>query len=266
MPPGDDFETQWAAGVHADALLFLASAYDADDAGPRRTRLRTLVAAAVAHAVKGQTDRGAWGDARGGGEADDTQLTAGVLHALAAARAAGVEVPAAVFERAARYYAAATTTEGGVTYSLSAVRPGGARADVTNPVSTALAAASFLTAPRRPPELRRWVAAAERTMPAVPGSSRPGGFTSSVAFMLQSLAFARVAHALGDDGYRSLVPGASGGVMRWSAHRERLFPCVRGAQSPDGSWADASFGPARATALALIILQLDNDYLPAFSR
>ena len=41
---------------------------------------------------------------------------------------------------------------------------------------------------------------------------------------------------------------------------------VEDAQTADGSWADQNFGPAYATSLALVILQLDNDYVPAFSR
>ena len=54
--------------------------------------------------------------------------------------------------------------------------------------------------------------------------------------------------------------------MRWSAQRAAIHKALKDTQSKNGSWVDQNFGPAHTTALALIVLQLDNDYLPAFSR
>ena len=54
--------------------------------------------------------------------------------------------------------------------------------------------------------------------------------------------------------------------MRWSAYRALLFKAVKATQGKDGSWPDVYIGPAYSTALALMILQLDNDFVSAFSR
>ena len=73
------------------------------------------------------------------------------------------------------------------------------------------------------------------------------------------------AHALGENGHRALDPNADE-PLRWTEYRARLYAHLKDAQSANGSWGDQSIGPEYATSLALIILQLDNDFLPAFSR
>ena len=55
-------------------------------------------------------------------------------------------------------------------------------------------------------------------------------------------------------------------MIRWSAFRARVFAELKKIQVEDGSWKDAFIGPAQATGVALILLQLDNNYLPAFSK
>ena len=53
---------------------------------------------------------------------------------------------------------------------------------------------------------------------------------------------------------------------RAKGDRAKLYKAVVATQKPDGSWADVSFGPEYATPVALVLLQLDNDFLTAFSR
>ena len=85
--------------------------------------------------------------------------------------------------------------------------------------------------------------------------------------MQQHLALARLANALGEDGHRKLDPRMKDAdLLQWSAYRARLFGYLKATQVKDGSWADPFISPAYGTALALIMLQLDNNYLPAFSR
>jgi hypothetical protein len=54
--------------------------------------------------------------------------------------------------------------------------------------------------------------------------------------------------------------------VKWSAYRAALFKELKDAQGKDGAWVDKTSGPTYPTALALVILQFDNEYLPAFSR
>ena len=48
------------------------------------------------------------------------------------------------------------------------------------------------------------------------------------------------------------------------AYREGLFKYLASTQEAAGNWADPYAGAPYNTAVALIILQLDNNYLPAF--
>jgi hypothetical protein len=76
-----------------------------------------------------------------------------------------------------------------------------------------------------------------------------------------------VAYALGENGHRTLDPDAKpGDVLKWSTYRETVFRSIKTAQSADGSWVETVPGPVFGSAVALVILQMENDYLPAFSR
>lgn len=48
----------------------------------------------------------------------------------------------------------------------------------------------------------------------------------------------------------------------WSRVRDELIAI----QSDDGSWTDYQAGESYATAMALIVLQMPNRYLPIFQR
>lgn len=250
---------------HTHALLFLACAHDADDDADRRARVAKVLAKAVAYLVGQQTARGGWSQAaaRENGGFDDSQSTAAALQALLAARKAGAEVPKAATDRAFAYLTKATNKQGGVIYTLS----GGAlpRGNDGQPQVSAMAAVAALGHDgARPEVLRGWVAtgvgsnAAQRLQ-----NVRAGG----VYPLSDQLHIARTAFGLGEIGHRKLDPDArDGALVRWSAVRAPLFKELHKLQAKNGSWPDPNIGPEYATAVALLILQLDNDYLPAFAR
>ena len=105
-----------------------------------------------------------------------------------------------------------------------------------------------------------------KTAPYLPrGEKGPRPVLNNSYTLQQHLAVARVAYGLGDRGHRALDPAARDSeVLAWSAHREALFKYLKATQTADGTWIDQFIGPAYSTALALVILQLDNNYLPAF--
>ncbi len=268
LAPADDmFELGRYMQTHATALLFLVSAYDTDDDQPRRQRIGKLLDTGITFAVAAQTRAGGWGfvTARDGGDYGETSTTAFMLQALLTAERAGLKVPRSSLDRAARYLVSATNAEGGVIYSPSnGFFPQGGDGQ---PLSTAAAAAVLATAERKPAMLAKWVNFSKKTV-SLPAANRPLPPGSMNVFSLQQyLATARVAHTLGDTGHRLLAPEArEGELLRWSPYRNQLFKTLKSAQAADGNWPDPAFGASYLSALALITLQLDNNYLPAFAK
>lgn len=252
---------------HSQALVFLACAYDVDDDTERRKKVAKVLEQAVAYLAAAQTTRGGWGftaagDPNGGGY-DDSSSTATVLHALLAARKAGIDVPKALTDKGFAYLGRATNMQGGIIYSLTGnVVP---RGNDGQPGISAMAAASALALDSRPGQFAGWVtnAGSAVTQQYFVSLKQGGGVYS----LTQLLHVSRVAFALGDTGHRKLDPDArDAALLRWSDQRAKLFKTLKEMQGKDGSWNEVSFGPAYFSAQALVILQLDNDFLPAFSR
>lgn len=249
---------------HAQALLFLACAYDADGDRERRVRLAPLLERGVAFAVECQTPRGGWGFVRPapGADYDDGLSTATVLQAILAARKAGIEVPRKATDKAVQYLVRSSNPDGGIIYSSYGEQV--PRGNDGMPTISSAAAAGVLTADGpRPFLLPAWVTFGNRD--AVRQLQYLATNTSGV--IMYQFHAARAAYALGENGHRALRPDAPAAeVVRWSTYRATAFKALTAAQAKDGSWPDQTFGPQYTTALALIVLQLDNDYLPAFSR
>jgi hypothetical protein len=268
LVPDDPFDRVQPIPNHSAALLFLASAYDADEDEPRRTRLRKLLDAAVKYSADAQTTSGGWSLRPGpaGRDTATTRNTVAVLQSLHAARRAGIAVPREVTLRGTKYLEACTNREGGLMLSMRPANPQGGDGRAAE---TAVAAATALmSGEERRAALAEWVDFTRRNPPFLLSEDLPRPLASLNAVTLQHhLHVALTANALGDDGHRSLDASArEGNLLRWSEYRRRVFGYLKVAQNIDGTWPDASAGPAQATALALIILQLDNNHLPAFSR
>lgn len=257
VPADDPTEEGRYMQSHCAALLFLASAYDADGNVDHRKRLQKILARAVVFAIEGQTPQGGWGfvSSHESGGNDETPSTVFMVQALLAAKRAGIDVPQAAIDKAARYLVNATNAEGGLPYAPN--NAGGAQQ-----LQTAAGAAAFLTNDRRPSTMLKWIQYSRQTLPQ---AEPPIQINSSI--LQQHLAAARVIHNLGDGGHRALDPDTNdANLLRWTPHRARLFCFLKTTQNADGSWPDPFIGPVYTTSLALIMLQLDNDYLPAFSR
>jgi hypothetical protein len=253
---------------HTFGMMFLVSAHDVDTDAERAKRIAKLLDRAVAFSVKAQTASGGWGAfvPGSGFDADDTHSTALTLQALFAVRKAGFAVPEAALRKGVAHLVKATNRAGEVIYSTAGgVTPVGGDGQ---PASSACAAVALLASQElRPGVLRGWVKHTATTGPQqLVGLKNTTGFGLGYT-LLAHLQTARVYFALGEDGHRNLDPRAEdAGLMKWSAHRAALFKNVKETQGKDGSWADGNFGPAFTTALALVILQLDNEYVPALSR
>jgi squalene cyclase len=257
----DQFELARPMQAHTAALLFLASAYDVDDDAARRKRLRPILDNAMKYAIQGQTRRGGWGVLPAPlYEYDDSASTALMLQALLATDKAGIPVPRGAVEKATKYLLDATNSDGSVNYAL-------VNGNFPQPYATTAATAALLATDRKPSALARWVTYTKRNAAFLPSSERINAAAYNSSALQQYLTTARIVHALGDSGHRTLDPSTKEpDLLRWSPHREGLFKYLKAAQSADGSWPDNVIGTSYGTALTLILLQLDNNYLPAFGR
>jgi hypothetical protein len=251
--------------THANALLFLACAYDSDDDAERRARLEKLLAKATRFLIDQQTERGGWGfiGPRDGNSFDDSQNTVTALQALLAVRKAGVPVPRAATDKALQYLARATNRDGGIIYTnFNGQVPMGN--DGQPGISAGAAAGTLTFDGPRPDQLAGWV----RNTKLINGPAQPQFIRNGGAYvLLQQYQASRVAFALGESGHRRMDPKVpDNDQFRWSTHRAAVFAALKEIQAKDGSWSDYAFGPSYSSALALIILQLDNEYLPLFSR
>lgn len=254
-------EINWDINGHASAALFLICAYDVDDDEPRRERLAKLIRKALAYLVDAQTERGGWGYTITDKNYDDSDATTAVLRTLFAARKVGFDVPRRTTERGVQYLVKATGRNGVLAYNEVSVDINGETP--ADPTRTAGAASALLMFDgNRPDVLTRWVKSAKETASPVMQNLA----TNPIA-QYQQYNMARTAYGLGEDGHRRIDPAAKGAdLMTWSGYKSAAFKPLRDAQEKDGGWQEVFFGRAHTTASALIILQLDNGYLPAFSR
>ena len=249
--------------LHADALLFVACAYDVDDDPVRRARLGKLVERAAAYLANRQTADGGWSYVTPQpGTVGNSHTTAGALQALLAVRKAGLMVPKETIDRAFGYFVQATDSDGGV---AAAARPGAASARGQTLYSGMAAACAVMHDERRNAPLGKWATSANQQSPSQLKTLFDNGNCGIALFQLE--APARVAYALGEHGHRELAPDVPAAAqLRWSTYRAALYKLLADSQARDGSWADSNYGPEFATAQGLILLQLENGYLPAFAR
>jgi hypothetical protein len=241
--------------THAYALLFLACVYDVDDDAVRHKRLGKLLTEAVDYAETTQSGRGGWGNNVRAGRADDPLTTVTMLQGLMAARKAGIDVPGKLIDKAIGYTVTALTD--GPNLDLLVADS----SDVPPRTLSGATAALFMFDGRRPAAFVRWLGNLSTT------GVRPWPARASTASMSTQFHMARVAYALGENGHRQFDPDARAeNLLKWSAYRETVFRSIKAAQSADGSWVETVPGPVFGSAVALVILQMENDYLSAFSR
>jgi squalene cyclase len=254
---------QYLSG-HAQALLFLVCVHDADDDTERARRVAVLIEKGITFAAECQSTRGGWGyvRARDGSDYDESQSTGLMLQALFAARKSGFVVASAVLTKGVGYLVKATNRDGAVIFSIyNNIVPRGNDGQ-TAPTATAATCVLMSDGPR-PDQLPRWVRFAGSTVRVQARNIRATGSIT----LFQMCQVARSAYALGERGHSRLEPTApEGELVTWSAYRAMMFKAIKEAQNKDGSWSDRTFGPVYSTSLALVVLQLDNEYLPALSR
>jgi len=200
--------------------------------------VREKLAAAVKLIVSTQNDEGGW---RYEPKRQDADLSVTICQvmALRAARNAGIFVPNETVDRCVEYVKRSQNADGGFMYMLS--QPG----ESQFPRSAAGVVALYSAGIYEGEELEKGL---DYLMQHVPGGT----------------AMSRDSHYYYGHYYAVQAMWQAGGP-RW----QQWYPAIRDTllaqQKPDGSWFDnvaAEYG----TAMACIILQMPNNYLPIFQH
>ena len=221
---------------HGFAVLFLSETY-----GMARTpELRDNLGRAVQVIIHSQNEEGGW---RYQPEPKDADLSVTVCQvmALRAARNAGIAVPSETIDRAIAYVKSCQNPDGGFRYTL---------ADKKQPSQFARSAAGVVALYNagiyEGPEIDKGLGYLEQFLP---GHEQITGDT----------AFYSYAH------YYAIQAMWHAGGERWLEWYPSIREELLARQRVDGSWMD-SICAEYGTAMACIVLQVPNNYLPILQR
>jgi hypothetical protein len=218
---------------HGFATLFLAEVYGMS----LREDLREKLQRAVELIVGTQNPEGGWRYQPLPRDADISVTVCQVM-ALRAARNAGIHVPAETIDRSIDYVKRSQTADGGFMYMVQ----GGQSAF---PRSAAGVVALYSAGIYEGPEIEK-------------------GLEYINQFIPRGSAFNRESHFFYGHYYAVQAMWHAGGA-RWSTWYPAIRESLIARQRDDGSWMD-SICPEYGTAMACLILQMPNNYLPIFQR
>lgn len=220
---------------HGFATLFLAEVYGMTG----RKDIREKLSLAVNLIVQTQNDEGGWRYFPVKRDAD-ISVTVCQIMALRAARNSGIFVPKDTVDRCIKYVKACQKKDGAFQYQLGHGR------DSRFPRSAAGVVALYSAGEYKSPEIKKGIAFLMRFLP-----SRNRLRPSDYYFYGHYYGVQAMWHA-GGDAWRLWYP----------AIRDELL--LR--QEPNGSWENRLQNPEYGTAMALLVLQMPNNYLPIFQR
>lgn len=218
---------------HGFATMFLSEAYGMTP----RSDVRDKLEKAVRLIIASQNDEGGWRYDPKPSEADISATVCQVM-ALRSARNCGLFVPKETVDRCIDYVKACQNDDGGFKYQRRT------KSESQFARSAAGLAALYTSGVYDGPEVTRALSYLQQ--------HQPRGFLIDPHYFYGQYYAVQAMYQAGGD------------------HWERWYPGVRDQlvrdQMPDGSWTDATFSDAYATAMALIVLQLPNNHLPIFQR
>lgn len=231
---GPDTATHGPMYGHGFATMFLAECYGMSP----RPELRDAITKAVKLIAESQNKDGGWRYYPQRSDAD-ISVTVCQIMALRAARNAGVYVSRETIDRSVNYVKRSQNPDGGFMYMIQ----GGESAF---PRSAAGVVAFYSAGIYEGPELTKGLDYLMEFAPSPGGVRRDNYFYYGHYYAVQAM---------------------------WQAGGKRFarwFPAIRDdlvtKQHEDGSWIAAAEGAECATAMACIVLQMPNNYLPIFQR
>jgi hypothetical protein len=227
---------------HGFATMFLAEAHGTVTDRDLRRRLRDTLGRAVQVILNSQNHEGGWRYQPVRHQAD-LSVTICQIMALRSARNAGVEVPKSVADECIKYVKACQTVDGGFRYFRSGGTPAFAR-------SAAGVVALYSAGVYEGREIESGLRYLKQYIPTGRGLSR----RDDVHFYYGHYYAAQAMWIAGGNHWREWFPAIRDELL------ERAN--VRG----NGSWYDRTIGADYATAMACIILQIPNNYLPIMQK
>lgn len=218
---------------HGFAMLFLAEVY-----GTSNHLVRDKLSRAVQLTIRSQNGEGGWRYEPRPYEAD-VSVTVCQVMALRAARNAGIFVPNDTIDRSVAYLKKAQNPDGGFMYMLT--HPG----ESSFPRSAAAIVALMSAGLYDEVEVQRGIEYLQKSI-------TPLKSLSGHSYLLYGHYYAAQAMwHVGGDRWNTWYPPVRDFLV---AHQER-----------NGSWIEA-ISPEYSTAMACLILQMPNNYLPIFQR
>ncbi len=218
---------------HGFGTLFLAEAYGMS----RKAEIREKLTNAVRLIIDTQNPEGGWRYQPVPRDAD-LSVTICQINALRAARNAGLYVPKETVDACIRYVKQSQNSDGGFRYMIQ----GGASAF---PRSAAGVVALYSAAVYDADEVKKGVEYLKQFMPEIKFGQRYSHYYYGHYYAAQAM------WIRGGDDWNTWYPAIRDELVR--------------RQLPTGFWQD-SICPEYGTAMALIILQMPNNYLPIFQR
>ena len=243
-----DFDDERYTYGHGFAMLFLSQVLGEEEDLDRRRELTEVLTKAVLFTGQAQTRAGGWGyvSAKDGNGFDEGSTTITQVQGLRGCRNAGIPVPKEIIDKAVGYIHKCTDpTDGGVHYSS---KGGGSR-----PAITAAAVACLYNAGEYDdtfvPKMMEYCRAKLK-----PKSSDNFGHWHYAHFY-----YAQVMYREGADKWEQYIQEIRKRLLREAN-------VIRLGEIDVAVWKQGYIGPVYTTALNLIILQLDNSYLPIYQR
>lgn len=249
--PNSDYEGSFRPMYgHGFAVLFLSEIFGMYDHPELTNKLDLSVRLIVAT----QNEEGGWRYYPRKADAD-VSVTACQVMALRAARNAGRDVPAETIRKAVSYFRKCQNSDGSFMYMLP--DGSGALPRSAAVVAGLLSAGEYNTAP-----LNQGLQYIDKS---VWGTEKEG----KTAFFLRANRNLRQ-NSLDAVEYPYYSIYYLTGIFwqqkeKWTRWENDVVPVLLATQNPDGSWS-SEFSSDYATAIALIVLQARNNYLPIWQR
>jgi hypothetical protein len=226
---------------HGFATLFLGEVYGMTQGGgetPLSTRVHDALVKACTLIERSQNPEGGWRYNPVPFDAD-VSVTIAQIMALRSARNAGIEIPKATIDKAVEYVRKCQNVDGGFRYQST-------QGFSLWPRSAAGVASLYYAGIYKDEALDKGLKyVVDNAMPGIAAPQQPH-FWYGHYYAVQCMYLA----------------GGDYWATWWPALRTDLL----NRQQRDGSWQDASVGPAYGTAMALIVLQMPKRYLPIFQK
>lgn len=237
---GDPKRDQRYTYGHGFSMLFLSQVLGEEEDIDRRNELVEALNRAVKFSVSAQTKAGGWGYVSSKSSSfDEGSTTITQVQGLRGCRNAGLLVPKKAIESAKKYIYDCQNADGGISYSSKS--RGSSRPAITAAALAALYNAGDYASPKIPSMLEYCRA----NLHKLSGQGR-GHWHYTYLYYSQVV-------------YRQ-------GPNQWNPFRDKICKRLSGEQLPTGAWKSDSVGDAYTTAINLIIMQLDNGYLPIYQR